>query len=190
MFGLIETVYAHIEFLCKTPWSVNLPFVCTQCGICCNIEGFLTAGKLHGTPETDSEAHAKANQLYQDLGELWRQDPDKYDQHIQTTPCIFQKNNKCTIYPIRPDGCQQFPNTLFGMQSTDCPALNRFKTQLKTLKKGRKTRQTLLYTNQTRPIKPTKHTQKQHQNTQNKLQQTDHTKEELELFNQLNKNSA
>jgi Fe-S-cluster containining protein len=102
---MIETFYAHIEFAGKTPWSINLPFLCTKCGVCCTLEDFLCAGKITAEPDERPEVHAKLKVLFDELGKIWENDEEKYDQHIQTTPCPFVVNKACSIYEFRRVGC-------------------------------------------------------------------------------------
>jgi Fe-S-cluster containining protein len=184
--GMIDTFYAHIEFKTKTgDWSVNLPFLCNKCGVCCTLDDFLTAGKLKLNPQ-NSQAHLKAQTLYETLGNRWKTNPIEYDHYITSTPCPFLIDKTCSIYQIRPEGCCQFPNTPFGMQTQNCEALTRFKKQLYALRRSQTTQETYPFTNQ--PIMPVQHTKKQYQNCINKLQKTGITPDELNLFYALNKN--
>ncbi len=182
---MIETVYAHLEFKAKNgKWSINLPFLCNKCGVCCTLDDFLIAGKIKTEPK-NPDAQAKADALYEELGTLWEADPEKYEHRITHTPCPFLSGNTCSIYEIRPDGCRQYPNTLFGMQTIDCEPLNRFKTQLAALKKGKATEKTLHFT--TQPIRQAQFTARQYRNCVATLQKAGITKEELTLFYQINK---
>jgi Fe-S-cluster containining protein len=190
---MVETFYVHLEFEGKNGgWSINLPFLCCQCGKCCTLEDFLTAGPLTGTSEMQPEAHAKANRLYTELGDLWTKNPAEYDKHVANTPCPFLENNLCSIYEVRPEGCRQFPNTMFGMLTTDCPALTRFKKQRTALKRGRKCKATYNQTGKTQrtngsePIESAKLTEKRYQKCIAKLRQADITDDELTIFNQIN----
>jgi hypothetical protein len=86
---IIETFYAHLEFKTKTGgWSINLPFLCSKCGICCTLDDFLTAGKLKTNPE-NPQAHIKAKTLYQELGKRWETNETQYDHYITHTPAHF-----------------------------------------------------------------------------------------------------
>ena len=128
MLAIIDTFYLHLEFANKKcKWSINLPFLCTKCGVCCLLEDFLTAGEITDTLEQHPDVHAKNKELFEELGRRWETDHAKYDQYIASTPCPFLTNNTCSIYDIRPVGCRLFPNTAFGMLTKDCPALTRFK---------------------------------------------------------------
>ena len=182
---MIETYYVHLEFQVKTGnWSVNLPFLCDKCGVCCTLEDFLTAGEIQGSPETNREVYAKFKALTVELGKLFEQDENRYDQYITNVRCPFQADNICSIYAIRPNGCSQFPNTPFGMLSKDCKALDRFKKQKMVLKKGRVVKETGHFT--VDPIKQVKFSKKQYNSCFNKLLQVGITEDEITLFNTLN----
>ncbi|MCW4009131.1 MAG: YkgJ family cysteine cluster protein [Candidatus Bathyarchaeota archaeon] len=188
---MVDTFYVHLEFPGKNGWSINLPFLCTRCGKCCTLENFLTAGPLKGTPKKRPDVHAAAKQLYTEMGDLWAKNEAEYDRHIAQTPCPFLANNTCSIYEIRPDGCRHFPNTLFGMLTTDCEALNRFKKQRAALKRGRKCTETYPFAGTTQktaatPIKSSKFCQKQYTTCLLKLQQAGITQDEIALFSYFN----
>ena len=121
------------------------------------------------------------------MGRRWEVDEAKYDQYITHTPCPFLKDNTCSIYEVRPEGCQAFPNTLFGLLTQDCMALTRFKKQCAALNKGRTAKKT--YHSTSEPLKQVKYTEKQYQNCIEKLLKAGITKEELSLFEALNNNS-
>lgn len=185
---MIETVYAHLEFKNKNgAWSINLPFVCTKCGVCCTLEDFLMAGETKPNPEVD----AKVKALFCELGKRWEANEAEYDNYVAHTPCPFLVNNVCSIYEFRPGGCRLFPKTAFGMLSEDCTALDRFKKQRLALKKGRSTKETYYFTKPAdsshEAIKPPKYTEKQYQICIAKLHQAGITGDELALFNCLNK---
>ncbi|MDR2720132.1 MAG: YkgJ family cysteine cluster protein [Nitrososphaerota archaeon] len=185
---MLETYYVHIEFQSKTgSWSINLPFLCDMCGVCCTLEDFLTAGEICGSPEVDQEVYAKFRVLTEELGELFERDENEYDKYIVRTKCPFQNGNICSIYAIRPKGCRQFPNTPFGMLSEDCKALDRFKKQRLALKRGRGSKETGHSTSE--PIKSVVFSEKQYISCLAKLRCAGITKEELSLFNSLNKSS-
>jgi Fe-S-cluster containining protein len=182
---MVETVYLHLEFKTKTgEWSINLPFLCTKCGVCCTLDDLLMAGEVKAKPEEQPEIHSKLKALYEELAVLLKKGEEEYDNYVMHTRCPFQKGKICGIYPIRPEGCRQFPNTVFGMLSQDCEALTRFKKQRIAIKRGRATKET--YHSTTEPIKPAKFTQKQYQNCTAKLSLSGITQDEHLLFQQLN----
>lgn len=191
---MVETFYLHLEFTSKNGgWSLNLPFLCTKCGICCTLEDFLTAGEINAKPEEYPEVHAKVKALYEELGKMWEADEAKYDEYTMHTPCPFLVNKSCSIYEIRPDGCRLFPQTAFGMQNQDCTPLTRFKKMRATLKKGKPHTETYYFTGKTlgstkcdEPIKPAKFTEKQYQTCIAKLRQAGMIDDELALFNYFN----
>jgi Fe-S-cluster containining protein len=183
---LLETFYLHLEFKNKRgDGSVNLPFLCSRCGVCCTLDDFLTAGKINATPEEQPEVHAKMSALSEALGKRWENSESEYDSYIQKTPCPFLNGKSCSIYPIRPNGCRQFPNTLFGMLTVDCEALNRFKKMRSALRKGKTVKET--YCN----LKDGEHapadlTEKRLQTCVAKLHRAGITEEELALFTSIN----
>lgn len=183
---MIDTTYVHLEFKSKDGvWSINLPFLCDQCGVCCKLEDFLVAGKVKINPQENPQLHAKIQAIYEEMGKRWEKDPAEYDQYIMHTPCPFLENKQCSIYPLRPDGCRQFPNTPFGLQSADCEQLNRFKQQTRALVRGRKVKVAFHFT--TDSLKQPSFSERQYQNCVAKLQKSGITDGELKLFELLNK---
>jgi Fe-S-cluster containining protein len=182
---MIETYYIHLEFQTKVGgWSVNLPFLCDMCGVCCTLDDFLTAGELCGSPGVNGDVYVRFAALTEELGVLFEEDEDKYEQHVMHARCPFQRGNICSIYDIRPMGCRQFPNTPFGMLSEDCKALERFKKQRLALVKGRAFKETGHFTID--PIKPSIFSEKQYLSCLNKLSQAGVTEQERAFFNTLN----
>ncbi len=185
---MVDKFYLHLEFKNKKgEWSVNLPFLCSRCGVCCTLDDFLTAGEVKAKPQETSKIHAKLKALFESLGEIFETGVEEYDNYVMHNPCPFLVDKSCSIYEIRPEGCRQFPNTVFGMLTQDCEALNRFKKQRIVLKKGRASKETDHFTSiKTEPIKPVKLTEKQYQTCIAKLRQAGITNEELDLFKQIN----
>jgi Fe-S-cluster containining protein len=184
--SLIETFYLHLKFVGKNGgWSINLPFVCSKCGVCCTLDDFLTAGEIKAKLEEQPEVHRKLKALYEELAEILQDGEEKYDDHTTHTPCPFLKGKICTIYTFRPDGCRQFPNTRFGMQTTNCEALTRFKKQVAALSRGRKNKKTYHFTGN--PLKHAKLTQKEYENCIAKLVKAGATTQELDYSSFLNK---
>ena len=185
---MVDTFYLHLEFKSKKgDWSVNLPFLCSRCGVCCTLDDFLTAGEVKVKPQENSEVQAKLKALFESLGEIFETGEAEYDHYIMHNPCPFLVDKSCSIYEIRPEGCRQFPNTMFGMLTKDCEALNRFKEQRIVLKKDRASKETNHFTStKGEPIKSVKLTEKQYQTCIAKLRQAGITNAELDLFIQIN----
>jgi Fe-S-cluster containining protein len=190
---MIDTFYLHLEFTnTNGDWSVNLPFLCTKCGVCCLLEDFLCAGEINAKPNEQPEVHVKIKSLFEELGQIWKADSARYDDYIARTPCPFLVNNACVIYEIRPDGCRLFPKTAFGMESQDCQPLIRFKRQREALIKGRAHKETFRFTSMDKSeevVKPAKFDEKQFQTCIAKLCKAGMTDDELYLFNCLNRNN-
>lgn len=91
------------------PWySEGLPFECTGCGQCCTgAPGYIWVNEEEITtiadhldlsiPEFTARFLRRVNGQYS-LVEL-----------AKTYDCVFLKDNKCQIYPIRPTQCRTFP---------------------------------------------------------------------------------
>jgi Fe-S-cluster containining protein len=186
---MVETFYLRLEFAGKYGgWSVNLPFLCSKCGICCTLDDFLTAGEIISKPQEHPEVHSKLKGLFEALGVIFEEDEAKYDRYITHHACPFLIEKSCSIYEIRPEGCKQFPNTKFGMQTQDCEALNRFQKQRTALRKGRKTKETYHFTSQAKEIiVPAELTEKQYQTCITELLQAGITDDELAIFKIFNK---
>jgi Fe-S-cluster containining protein len=188
---MVDTFYLHLEFKNKKgDWSINLPFLCTKCGICCTLEDFLTAGEINTKPEENPQVLAKVRVLFEELGRIFDAGESNYDKHIMQNPCPFLVDKSCSIYEIRPDGCRLFPKTAFGMQTQDCEALNRFKKMQTSLKKGRSCKENYYFSGKTQRqkksielIKHPKFTEKQYQTCINKLRRAGMTDDEFTLFN-------
>lgn len=188
---MVETFYLHLDFKRKnSSHSVNLPFLCSKCGVCCTLEDFLTAGEVTAKPEEQPEVHAKLKALFDELGEKWEKNEAAYDRYVAHTPCPFLAENKCSIYEFRPGGCRLFPNTAFGMLTTDCPALNRFKKQRAALRKGKAAEESYHSTGEKDIVKPAHLDEKQYAACVAKLRRAGVTEEELALFKLLNGESA
>ncbi len=182
---MIDTFYLHLEFKNKkSKWSINLPFLCAKCGVCCKLEDFLTAGEISAKPEEQPQVRAKIKALFEELGKMWEADEAKYDYYVEHTPCPFLVNKACSIYEIRPEGCRLFPKTAFGMLTEDCSALTRFKKQRVALKSSRTAEENYYFTGE--GIKPAKFTEKQYQKYIAKLHKAGITDDELALFNCFN----
>ncbi|MCL2642976.1 MAG: YkgJ family cysteine cluster protein [Candidatus Bathyarchaeota archaeon] len=183
---MLETFYVHLEFQVKAGvWSVNLPFLCDRCGVCCTLEDFLMAGELLGSSVVDCEVYAKFDVLKEQLGVMFERDEAEYERYVAHNRCLFQRGSLCSIYAVRPMGCRQFPNTPFGMLSEDCRALDRFKKQCLALKRGRAFKETGHFT--VDPLVPVVFSEKQYALCLDKLCKVGITAQELALFNALNK---
>ena len=185
LITMVNTFYLHLEFNSKNGnWSLNLPFLCAKCGVCCTLEDFLTAGPTKPEPQIDTRVRA----LFKELGKRWEEDQAEYDRHVAQTPCPFLAGNECSIYEFRPNGCRLFPNTTFGMLTKDCPALNRFKKQRSLLKKGKSAKMSYHSVSEDDDsVMPVCVTDKRYAACVAKLRRTGATEEELALFHRFNR---
>ena len=99
-------------------------FNCQRCGKCCE-------GDLPWDPSRHKEIAAFLNITTDDLFNTYygKISPngrvELYDS--KRAPCPFYKSehnvNKCTIYPVRPEGCRLFPfDSDGGCAGVDCSA--------------------------------------------------------------------
>jgi len=186
MMQMIETTYLHIKFRSKSgEWSINLPFVCDKCGVCCKLDDFLAAGPVKVTAEENPELHHRVEMIYKEMGKRWEADAEEYDHYITHTACPFLEDKVCSIYRNRPEGCRRFPNTPFGMLSEDCMALKRFKAQSKALCRGRRADKSFHFTEN--GVLKSQFTEKQYKKCLDQLKKAGVTEEELTIFAELNK---
>jgi Fe-S-cluster containining protein len=93
----------------EKPWySDGLNFECTQCGQCCT-----------GAPGYVWISHSEMQAIAQFLNITIQEFSQKYlrridkrfslKEHPVSYDCIFLKNKKCQIYPVRPKQCRTFP---------------------------------------------------------------------------------
>lgn len=93
----------------EKPWySEGLRFECTGCGQCCTgAPGYIWV--------SDAEIEAMTAHLNLPLDKFKRRFLRKVGrryslvEYAKTYDCIFLKDNKCSIYPVRPTQCRTFP---------------------------------------------------------------------------------
>lgn len=103
----------------EKPWySEGLRFKCTECGQCCT-----------GAPGyawvTDKEIEAIAAYLKMTVKDFSK----KYLRYVNgrysllekkiSFDCIFLKDKKCQIYPVRPSQCRTFPWWVYNLSSPE-----------------------------------------------------------------------
>lgn len=93
----------------KSPWYCDgLRFECTQCGACCSKEpGYVWTSEEELVAIADflkvSIADLAKNHLRIVDGKIsLKEDPKTFD-------CTFLKDNRCSIYSVRPKQCRTFP---------------------------------------------------------------------------------
>jgi hypothetical protein len=110
---------------------------CTQCGNCC---------KSLMINVSQSEADNLSAHLHQSRNEFDKQYVEKGNNGmmiINTIPCLFLHENKCTVYEHRFAGCREFPGlhlphftkrlfTIF-MHYERCPIIFNVVEELKTI---------------------------------------------------------
>lgn len=93
----------------EQPWyAQGLRFQCTGCGQCCTgAPGYIWVN------EQEMEQIASFLQLQlQDFARLYvRRVKGRFSllEHPKTYDCVFLKDKKCQIYPVRPVQCRTYP---------------------------------------------------------------------------------
>ncbi|MFW9993537.1 MAG: YkgJ family cysteine cluster protein [Candidatus Odinarchaeota archaeon] len=143
-FDLDTIVYLRFEVLTGTAgsYTINIPYVCQRCGACCLDNTF---------PGNNQDLQRIADFLGTTTVELI----SKYSRATSTTlgnrtsnrlpdiyPCIFFRDSKCTVYPVRPSICRKWffrgtGRAEYGDKGViACPAYSRLNTICETLLEG------------------------------------------------------
>jgi uncharacterized protein len=92
-------------------YPTNITFNCTKCGKCCGN----TSSKTRHILLLENDATNIATQTNKKIKQFTTQTPQKtpYIYEMKKNPktgkCAFNKNNKCTIYDLRPLICRFYP---------------------------------------------------------------------------------
>lgn len=110
----------------------GLRFSCTECGQCCSHpDGYVSL--------SENEASSIANFLDMAEEEFLQSAVNFDDDRLlrlnsaENGDCIFLRNNRCTIYPVRPSQCRTFPFWPENLKSAyrwkitaqSCPGINQ-----------------------------------------------------------------
>jgi Fe-S-cluster containining protein len=77
---------------------------CTKCGNCCrNLSPGLTKEDLRNLSHALNLSPAETVEKYTETDEMG-------ELSLKHLPCIFLKENKCTVYAHRPETCASFPH--------------------------------------------------------------------------------
>jgi hypothetical protein len=78
---------------------------CTKCANCCKIFS-------PNVSQTDIKRIASSLQISEtDFIENYLKKGDENEYEMNALPCPFLKDDKCSIYEIRPSVCQEYPHT-------------------------------------------------------------------------------
>lgn len=103
----------------EKPWfQEGLRFKCTGCGQCCTgAPGYvwIDENEIHAIAEFLSLSREDFIQKYTRRvhGRL------SLKENAKTYDCVFLKDKKCQIYPVRPTQCQTFPWWLENLESKE-----------------------------------------------------------------------
>ncbi|MGA2387098.1 MAG: YkgJ family cysteine cluster protein [Candidatus Bathyarchaeia archaeon] len=123
-------------------YPVNLKFECNRCGLCCGD----TKQKTRHILLLRSEAEKIASQTCQPVTDFSSETGDNgpYVYEMKKSSegkCVFLKDNRCSIYPLRPLICMFYPFELKFAKNkqshsfdftVECPGINQGKVLDKT----------------------------------------------------------
>lgn len=94
----------------KLSWfKEGLRFKCTECGKCCTGG----PGVINIQEEEIEKAAQYLNMSVSNFKKIYVKNRDNQNQLIQIRSqnydCVFLKDKKCGIYPVRPSQCRTFP---------------------------------------------------------------------------------
>jgi Fe-S-cluster containining protein len=84
----------------------NIEFTCTKCGDCCRAEGYvyLKRGEIEAIADYLFKPAKEVRKIFTEWllfkGRVFKQDPEG---------CVFLVDGRCSIYPVRPHQCAEFP---------------------------------------------------------------------------------
>jgi uncharacterized protein len=85
--------------------EVSSQIDCTQCANCCkSVEPGVHADEI------ENLAKHKQMTLTDFVQNFVSEEPETKIQFLKRTPCIFLKENKCSIYAGRPSACADYPH--------------------------------------------------------------------------------
>jgi len=104
-----------IEF---KPWfEKGIRFTCTQCGQCCT--GAPGVVRVEQTNIQDIAAWLGISPAYFRRKYVYKTDEGLSLKEKENGDCIFFKENKCTIYPVRPGQCRTYPFWFRNMRNAE-----------------------------------------------------------------------
>jgi Fe-S-cluster containining protein len=129
--------YNPVETQVNFEYPTALRFHCTKCGICCGDTKEKTRHILLLKAEAEHIAKSTAHPITE-FATRTEKTPYVYEMKKTTTDgkCVFLKNTRCTIYPLRPLICRFYPFELKTSQSgkyqflftKECPGINQGRT--------------------------------------------------------------
>jgi Fe-S-cluster containining protein len=115
-------------------YPATVRFHCTKCGICCGDTKEKTRHILLLNAEAEQIAKATAQPISAFARKIKNKTPYVYEMKktAEKGKCVFLKNNRCTIYPLRPLICRFYPFELKTSQdgkyqfffTEECPGIN------------------------------------------------------------------
>ncbi len=117
----------------KFDYPATVRFRCVKCGICCCDTKEKTRCILLLTSETEQISKATLQPTQQFAVKIEGREPYVYEmKKREDGKCVFLKNDRCTIYQVRPLICRYYPfelNSCGGKYSfrftEECPGIGK-----------------------------------------------------------------
>jgi Fe-S-cluster containining protein len=118
----------------KFSYPISVRFRCIRCGICCGDTKDKNRHVLLFKTEVEQIAKAKGRQIFNFAVKIEDNAPYSYEMKKRKDgKCVFFKNNRCTIYSLRPLICRFYPFELKDMHNrkytflytNECPGINK-----------------------------------------------------------------
>lgn len=91
----------------NTKTEIKIKFKCQQCGNCCRAPGFVHLSKTEAKQIADFLKLSCFD--FKKKYTEWVLFAGRVLKGTGEASCIFLENNKCAIYPVRPEQCRTFP---------------------------------------------------------------------------------
>ena len=119
----------------KFDYPVAVRFRCVKCGICCGDTKEKTRHVLLLKAEAEQVSKATSRLTSEFATKIEGKEPYGYEmKKRENGKCVFLKNDRCTIYQVRPLICRFYP---FELNSCDGKYSFRFTEECPGIGKGR-----------------------------------------------------
>jgi Fe-S-cluster containining protein len=118
----------------KFNYPLSVRFRCIRCGICCGDTKDKNRHVLLFKTEVEQIVKATGRQIFNFAVKIEDNAPYSYEMKKRKNgKCVFLKNNRCTIYSLRPLICRFYPFELKVMHkrkytflyTNECPGINK-----------------------------------------------------------------
>ncbi len=116
-------MYAIYRSKDKAGIEVFIPFECKRCGKCCELLSQCVYDPLEGKIVAESELG---------LFEYYEIEVES-NSPVLVKPCPFLTDGNCSIHPIRPESCREFPLGKHLDWGIGCPSLREVEEKVRAI---------------------------------------------------------